>query len=69
MQSEERREAEDTHPDEPSGDGGEIPTESSEPERDDVPDTPAESKRAEDPEDRAPEATDDGMSKRTQTGP
>lgn len=60
MQSEERREAEDMHPDEPSGDGGELPSESYEPEREDVPDEPAESKRAEDPEDRAQEATATG---------
>ena len=65
MESEERRQAEDTHPDEPSGDG-EPPSEPYEPEREDVPDEPTESKRAEDSEDRGQEATDDGMGKRTQ---
>lgn len=64
MESEERREAEDTHPDEPSG-NGEIPSEPYEPEREDVPDEPIESEDAEDPEDRAQEATDDGMGTRT----
>ena len=65
MDSEERREPETTHPDEPSG-NGEIPSEPYEPEREGVADEPAESERAEDSEDRAQEATDDGMAKRTQ---
>jgi hypothetical protein len=65
----EEREAEGTHPDEPGG-NGEPPSEAYEPERDDpMPDESAESKRAEDPDDRAQEATDDGMAKRTQRGP
>lgn len=68
MESEER-EAEETHPDEPSG-NGEPPSETYESERDDpIPDESAESKRAEDPDDRAHKATDDGMDKRTQRGP
>jgi hypothetical protein len=65
----EEREAEETHPDEPSG-NGEPPSEPYEPQRDDpIPDESAESKRAEDPDDRAQKATDDGMPKRTQRGP
>ena len=51
MESEER-EAEETHPDEPTG-NGEPPSEPHEPQRDDpIPDESAESKRAEDPDDR-----------------
>lgn len=65
MESEER-EAEETHPDEPSG-NGETPSEPYEPQRDNpIPDESTESKRAEDPDDRAQKATDDGMPKRTQ---
>jgi hypothetical protein len=60
VESEERREAEDTHPDEPSG-NGEIPSEPYEPEGDNAPDETAESTREEDPQDRTQEATDDGM--------
>lgn len=67
MESEES-EAEETHPDEPSG-NGEPPSEPYEPKRDDpVPDESAESKRAEDPDDQAQNATDDGMAKRTLRG-
>ena len=64
MESEER-EAEETHPDEPTGNG-----ERYEPQRDDpIPDESAESKRAEDPDDRQQKATDDGMAQRTQRRP
>jgi hypothetical protein len=64
----EEREAEETHPDEPSGNGESL-SEPYEPQRDDpIPDESAESKRAEDPDDRAQKATDDGMPKRTQRG-
>ena len=66
LESDERREAEDTHPDEPGG-NGETASEPYEPEREDVPDETADSKRAEDdPDNRAQEASDDGMGKRTQ---
>lgn len=67
----EEREAEEPHPDEPSG-NGEATTEPYEPDQRDealFPDESAESKRAEDPDDRAQKATDDGMSKRTQRQP
>jgi hypothetical protein len=65
----EEREAERTHPDEPGG-NGEPPSERYEPGRDDpIPEESGESKRAEDPDDRAQKATDDGMPKRTQRGP
>jgi hypothetical protein len=65
----EKREAEETHPGEPSG-NGETQSEPYEPERDDpIPEESTESKRAEDPDDRAQKATDDGMPKRTQRGP
>ena len=65
----EEREAEETHPDEPGGDGH-MPTERYEPERaDPVPDESAESERAEDADDRTEKATDDGMTKRTQRQP
>ena len=68
MESEER-EAGETHPDEPSG-NGETPSEPHEPQRDNpVPEESAESKRAEDPDDRAQKATDDGMTKRTRRDP
>ena len=75
MESEER-EAEETHP---TG-IGEPPSEPYEPEaeethpdesqRDDpIPEESAESKRAEDPDDQAQKATDDGMPKRTPRDP
>jgi hypothetical protein len=68
MESEER-EAEEPHPDEPRG-NGETPSEPYEPQRDDpIPDESAESKRAEDPDDRQQKATDDGMAQRTQRRP
>lgn len=68
MESEER-EAEETHPDEPSG-NGETASEPYEPQRDNpIPDESTESKRPEDPDDRAQKATDDGMPKRTQRDP
>ena len=66
MESDER-EAEETHPDEPSG-NGEPPSETYEPDQRDDPlprEESAESKRAEDPDDQAQKATDDGTSKRT----
>ena len=60
MESEER-EAEETHPDEPSG-NGQTPSEPYEPERDNpTPDESTESEGPEDPDDRAQKATDDGM--------
>jgi hypothetical protein len=65
----EEREAEETHPDEPSG-NGETPTERYEPDqRDDVPsgDEPAESEPGENPGEQR--ATDDGMSGRTHRQP
>jgi hypothetical protein len=62
----EEREAEETHPDEPSG-NGESPSEPYEPQSDDrIPDESAESKRGEDSDDQAQKATDDGMPTRTQ---
>lgn len=67
----EEREAEETHPDEPSG-NGETPAEPYEPDRQDDPaplEESDESKRAQDPDDRAQGATDDGMSQRTERRP
>jgi len=65
----EQREAEETHPDEPRG-NGEPPSEPYEPQRDHpIPNESAESKRAEDPDDRAQKATDEGMPKRRHRGP
>jgi hypothetical protein len=64
----EEREAEETHPDEPSG-SGESLSEPYESQRNDpIPDESAESKRAEDPDDQAQKATDGGMPRRTQRG-
>ena len=68
MESEERDVGE-TLPGEPSG-NGETASEPYEPQRDDpAPDESAESKHAEDPDDREQKATDDGMAKRTQRDP
>ena len=65
MESEEH-DAEETHPDEPSG-NGEPPTEPYEPDQRDnpPPDESAEPKPAEELDEQAQRATDDGMSKRT----
>jgi hypothetical protein len=61
----EEREAEETHPDEPSG-NGEPPTEPYEPQRADAsPDKSAESKPTDDSDEQAERASDDGMARRT----
>jgi hypothetical protein len=68
----EEREAEETHPDEPTG-NGELPAEPYEPDqRDDAPpsDESTESKPAEEHNEQAAQrASDDGMSKRPERQP
>lgn len=63
-------ESEETHPDDPTG-NGEPPSEPYEPQRDDpIPDESAESKHVgDDPDDRQQKTTDVGMAQRTQRRP